>query len=162
MLAASIMCGLAVFCGASTGKNHALAIGISLIWAFAVGMLGSLGTAAADVGNISLFTLCVYASQAMTPQDAALSGLLALSGGLLQTASAFLLWPTRPYAPNAAPSAPSTPPSPKSPPPSPCHRRTTTTVQMNAALQTLTSLSNDRNDQAERLLASSNTRSASA
>ncbi len=153
MLAASVMCGFAVFAGASMGKNHALAISISLLWAFAVGMLGSLGTAAADVGNISLFTLCVYASQSMTVGDAALSGLLAMAGGLLQTGSAFLLWPARPYAPERralsnlyaalAEIAGSIAKVTGEPP---------ATTQMNAALLTLNSLTNDRTDQAERLL----------
>lgn len=153
MLAASVMCGFAVFAGSSVGSNHGLAIVVSLLWAFAVGMLGSLGTAAADVGNISLFTLCVYASQSMTPGDAALSGLLALGGGLLQTASAFLLWPTRPYAPERralanlyealAAVAGSISKVTGEPP---------ATAQMNAALLTLKSLTNDRTAQAERLL----------
>ena len=99
MTAASVMCGIAVFLGAVTGHNHVLAVFVSSFWAFGVGMLGALGVAASDVGNISLFTLCVYASQSMTVEQAALSGVLALSGGLLQTVSALILWPTLPYQP---------------------------------------------------------------
>lgn len=154
MTAASIMCGIAVFFGAVTGNNHLLAVGISCAWAFGVGMLGALGAAASDVGNVSLFTLCVYASQSMTPTDAALSGLLAMSGGFLQTASALILWPTLPYQPerralgilylsisDIAAAIPYVTGEPAA------------TTQINQAQTALNSLTRDRTEQADRFLA---------
>ena len=88
MLAASAMVGLAVFAGAVCGNHHLLAVPIAGAWAFAAGMLVALSTTAADLGIISLVTLLVFAAKPLPPESAALSGLLALGGGLLQTALA--------------------------------------------------------------------------
>src|ERR1700682_1852805 len=99
MLAASLLVGLAVFAGSLSGGNHVIAVLIATAWAFAAGMLVALGTAAADVGVISLVTLLVYAAVPLPPEKAMFAGLLALAGGLLQTLLALALWPLRPYAP---------------------------------------------------------------
>ncbi|MGO4882248.1 MAG: hypothetical protein ACLP59_15650 [Bryobacteraceae bacterium] len=84
MLASSAIVGLAVFAGAICGNHHLLAVPIAGAWAFAAGMLVALSTAAADLGSISLVTLLVFAAKPLPPESAALSGLLALGGGLLQ------------------------------------------------------------------------------
>ncbi len=99
MLIASVLVALAVFLGAISGRNDAFAILLAGAWAFAAGMLVSLGTEAADLGTVSLVTLVVFAAQSLHPRAAALSGLLALGGGLLQTALSLALWPVRPYMP---------------------------------------------------------------
>jgi hypothetical protein len=99
MLAASVLVGLAVFAGAVCGNHHLLAVPAAGAWAFAAGMLVALSTTAADLGIMSLVTLVVFSAKPLPPESAALSGLLALGGGLLQTALALAFWPIRRYAP---------------------------------------------------------------
>lgn len=99
MLAASVLVGLAVFAGAVCGNHHLLAVPVAGAWALAAGMLVALSTTAADLGIMSLVTLVVFAARPLPPESAALSGLLALGGGLLQTALALAFWPIRRYVP---------------------------------------------------------------
>jgi uncharacterized membrane protein YccC len=99
MLAACALVGLAVFAGAVCGNYHLLAVPLAGAWAFAAGMLVALSTTAADLGIMSLVTLVVFAAKPLPPESAALSGLLALGGGLLQTALALAFWPIRKYVP---------------------------------------------------------------
>jgi uncharacterized membrane protein YccC len=99
MLIASFLVSLAVFAGGVAGRNDGLAVLLAGAWAFAAGMLVALGTEAADLGTVSLVTLVVFAAQSLQPRAAAISGLLALGGGLLQTTLALALWPVRRYDP---------------------------------------------------------------
>ena len=99
MLAASVICAVAVFVGAVSGKHVVIAVTLAAVWAFIAGMFGAVGGAAPDVGIISLVTLLIYAAQRLAPREAAISGLLALAGGLLQTALSAALWPVRRYDP---------------------------------------------------------------
>ena len=99
MLAACALVGLSVFAGAVCGNHRLLAVPIIGGWAFAAGMLVSLSATAADIGIISLVTLVVFAAKPLPPESAALSGLLALGGGLLQTVLALAFWPIRKYVP---------------------------------------------------------------
>ncbi len=99
MLAACVLVGLAVFAGAVCGNHHLLAVPVAGLWAFAAGMLVALSTTAADLGIMSLVTLVVFAAKPLPPESAALSGLLALGGGLLQTVLALAFWPIRRYVP---------------------------------------------------------------
>jgi hypothetical protein len=62
-------------------------------------MFVAVGGAAPDLGIISLVTLLIYAAQHLAPRKAAISGILALAGGLLQTALSVALWPVRRYDP---------------------------------------------------------------
>jgi uncharacterized membrane protein YccC len=99
MLASSVICAIAVFAGAISGQHQTLAIVLATVWAFIAGMANALGGAAPDLGVISLVTLLIYAAQPLTPRQAAISGVLALAGGLLQTALSVALWPVRRYDP---------------------------------------------------------------
>lgn len=99
MLAASVLVGLAVFAGALTSGNHLTSIAVAAAWAFVAGILVALSTTAADLGVISLVTLVVFAAVPLSPEKAALAGLLAFAGGLLQTLLALALWPLRRYFP---------------------------------------------------------------
>lgn len=99
MLASSVICAIAVFAGAISGQHQTAAIVLATIWAFIAGMANALGGAAPDLGVISLVTLLIYAAQPLTPRQAAISGVLALAGGLLQTALSIALWPVRRYDP---------------------------------------------------------------
>jgi uncharacterized membrane protein YccC len=98
MLAASVLVAIAVFAGESSGA-HPATIAIAGLWAFAAGMMVALSTAAADVGAISLVVLLVYAAAPESAGHAAVSGAMALVGGLWQTALSLSLWPVRRYAP---------------------------------------------------------------
>ena len=99
MLASSVICAVAVFVGAVSGKHMALSVTLAAIWAFIAGMFVAVGGAAPDLGIISLVTLLIYAAQHLTPREAAISGILALAGGFLQTALSVALWPVRRYDP---------------------------------------------------------------
>jgi uncharacterized membrane protein YccC len=99
MLASSVICALAVFAGAISGKHQIIAIVLATAWAFVAGMFVAIGGAAPDLGVISLVTLLIYAAQPLTPQQAAISGGLALAGGLLQTALSVAFWPVHRYDP---------------------------------------------------------------
>ena len=99
MLASSVICAVAVFVGAVSGKHVALSVTLAAVWAFIAGMFVAVGGAAPDLGIISLVTLLIYAAQHLTPREAAISGVLALAGGLLQTALSAALWPVRRYDP---------------------------------------------------------------
>ncbi len=99
MLASSVLCAAAVFAGAISGRHQIFAIALATVWAFIAGMLVAIGGAAPDIGMISVVTLLIYAAQPLTPREAAVSGLMALGGGLLQTALSVALWPVRRYEP---------------------------------------------------------------
>ncbi len=96
---ASIIAGLAVFLGSLSGNNPVLAVLIATGWAFAAGTLVALGQSAGDLGLMSLVMLCVYSAVPLPWHQAALSGLAAFGGGLLQTILAVALWPLRRYVP---------------------------------------------------------------
>jgi uncharacterized membrane protein YccC len=99
MLSASVFIAIAVFAGAISGTHQVLAIVLATIWAFVAGLLVAVGGASPDIGVISLVTLLIYAAQPLTPHQAAVSGLLALAGGILQTVLSVALWPVRRYDP---------------------------------------------------------------
>ena len=99
MLTATFLCALAVVAGGLAGRNLVLSIAVPSLWAFAAGLAVSLGPTAENLGVISVVTLIIFAAQPLTPERALASGLLALGGGLLQTALALVLWPVRRYQP---------------------------------------------------------------
>jgi uncharacterized membrane protein YccC len=99
MLASSVLCALGVLLGALSGNHNAAAVIIATLWAVAAGMFVAVGVTAADLGVISLVTLMIYAAQPLTPPQAVISSVLALGGGLLQTALSVALWPVQRYEP---------------------------------------------------------------
>lgn len=99
LLAGSIVAGLTVFAATLCGANNSLALALTTVWAFTAGMLVAVDQATADLGVMSLVMLLVYAAVPQTPQRAALAGLFALAGGLLQTALALALWRVHRYDP---------------------------------------------------------------
>lgn len=99
MLAASVCCAVALAAGAATGYNHAVAVLLAAVAAWLAGMTVAIGTTATDIANITLVTLIVFSAHPMPLAEAAQSGALALTGGLLQTALALAFWPVHPYAP---------------------------------------------------------------
>jgi hypothetical protein len=99
MLAASLFCSLAVIAGSALGRDAVTATILSACWAFAAGMMVALGTAPGDIATVSLVVLVVFEAQAMAPEKALLSGLLAFAGGLFQTSLSVISWLRRPYEP---------------------------------------------------------------
>jgi uncharacterized membrane protein YccC len=99
MLLSGVWCSVAILLGGLTGHHNVAAIALVLVWAFAAGLLVSLGTTAADMGVISAVMLVVYAGQALTPMQALESALLAFAGALLQAGLSVALWPVRRYQP---------------------------------------------------------------
>lgn len=99
MLLSSVACAAAVFAGARLSHSPVGAILLIGLWSFSAGMLVSLGATAADLGNISLVTLIVFAARPLNPRDAALSSFIALCGSLLQTGLSLAAWPVRGLSP---------------------------------------------------------------
>jgi uncharacterized membrane protein YccC len=99
MIGSSVLCAIGVAAGGLAEPHAALAIIVATIWAFVAGISVAVGTTAADLSSISLVTLLVYAAYPLTPHEALISGVLALGGGLLQTALSVALWPVRRYEP---------------------------------------------------------------
>jgi uncharacterized membrane protein YccC len=99
MLLSTVWCSIAVLIGGLTAHSNTIAVIAATVWAFAAGMLVSLGSTAADVGVISTVVLVVYAAQPLTPWQALQAAGLALCGGLLQILLSVALWPVRRYEP---------------------------------------------------------------
>src|SRR5882762_5316859 len=99
MLASAVWCSIAVLIGGLTAHHSTVTIVAATLWAFAAGMLVSLGTTAADVGVISTVVLLVYSAQPLTPYQALQAAGLALAGGLLQIMLSIAMWPVRRYEP---------------------------------------------------------------
>lgn len=99
MLLAGAITSAAVFFGGILGREYHTAILVAALWAFASGLIVSLGSTAADLGVMSLVTLIVYSAQGLSYSNAAWAGLLALSGALFQTCLSLLFWPVQRYQP---------------------------------------------------------------
>ncbi len=99
LLAASVIVGIAVAGGALSAQHGAISVTFTCLWAFAAGMTASVTTTAADMGLISLATMLVYAATPLRPANAAVAGLIAVGGGLVQTALSLMPWPLDRYAP---------------------------------------------------------------
>jgi len=102
MLSATLFVALAVVAGRFLGSNHPLALLLEAICAFAAGVLVATGPTPGDIGGITLVTLIVFSASPATSVGRALtSGLLAMSGGLLQTIFSLALWPVHRYLPES-------------------------------------------------------------
>jgi uncharacterized membrane protein YccC len=154
MLASSVIGAAAVLIGALSGRNDLIAAIVGVGWAFAAGLVVCLGTAAADIGMISLVVFIIYSKQSMTPEHAALAGLIALASGLLQTGLSIALWPFRGHQPERRvigdfylelARVATLPPDPYGAPPA--------SLQSTRAQEALSSLSNDHRVEAELLFA---------
>jgi uncharacterized membrane protein YccC len=99
MLAACMLVSLAVFCGSYCGWTPEGALAAAALWSFGAGMLVCLGTQIGNLGVTSTCVLLIFASRPLPAGDAALCGLLALGGGLVQTLLSIAPWPSRPYEP---------------------------------------------------------------
>ena len=99
MLAASILAGAAVFTGTLAGPYPIAKDVLETLWTFAAGLAVCLGTAPADIAIVSLVVFLVFSARSMPPALAAGAGIVALSGGLLQTALSIALWPIRGHLP---------------------------------------------------------------
>jgi uncharacterized membrane protein YccC len=153
MLLSSILVAVAVIAGSLSGRTRVTAVLTAAAWAFAGGMLAALGTRAADLGTITLVTLVVFAARPLSFHDAVVSGLLAFSGGLLETVLSVAVWPLEPYRPErhivadlyrTLSGLASTPAGPESAPPG--------TSQLIGTETALASLSQDHTAEGERYI----------
>jgi uncharacterized membrane protein YccC len=99
MLVASVVAGFTVFSGTLCGQNNSIALALTTVWAFAAGMLVAVSQPAADLGVMSVVMLLVYSAVPLKLERAALAGLFALAGGLVETALSLAFWPLRRYVP---------------------------------------------------------------
>jgi uncharacterized membrane protein YccC len=97
MLTSCLLCAFSISVGALSGNSTLAAVILTAIWGITAGMMVAVGTTQADLGTVSLVSLVVFHARPMNPEDAALAGVAALAGGLLQTGFALLLWPVRRY-----------------------------------------------------------------
>jgi uncharacterized membrane protein YccC len=141
----------AIFLGSLTGHDPVLSFVLATVWAFAAGMLVALGTAAADIGMLSLVTLFIYIARPLGVEQAAWSGVIALGAGLLQTTLSILPWPLRRFGPErrafsglfaALSKAALTPPDPLGAPPA--------TAQSTLAQEALSAIARDHSVEVER------------
>ncbi len=95
----ALLSGVTVTLGALSGHSNVAAVIVAGLWAFAAGMMVALGTAATDLGVITLVTLVVFAAKPLAPMLAIETGLVALGGGALQGLISTFLWPVRRYEP---------------------------------------------------------------
>jgi len=99
MLAASATIAFAAFLGGMFGQVK-FGVGVmAAATAFVAGMVVAFGQTAADIGMVSLVMLTIFSGQVFTPGSLLESCLLALAGGLVQTALSVALWPVRRYEP---------------------------------------------------------------
>ena len=152
LLQASVIAGLAVFLGSLCGNSHWMAVMLATAWAFAAGMLVALGQAPGDLGTMSLVMLCVYSGVPLPLHQAALSGLAAFGGGLLQTGLAVALWPLGRYAPErrALGALFSTLAGTATSPPADAGQALPATAQSNQAQTTLAALAREETVESER------------
>ena len=99
MLLCSVLMGIAVFAGSVSGRDPALAVIVAGCWALVAGMLIALSVSASELGVLSLVLLLIYSAVPEDPAHAALSGLYAFAGGLLQSLLSLALWPLHRYRP---------------------------------------------------------------
>ena len=99
MVAASATLAFAAFVGGMFGQGK-FGVGIvAAAAAFVAGMAVAFGQTAADIGMVSVVMLTIFSGQIFTPRSLIEASLLALSGGLVQTALSVALWPVRRYEP---------------------------------------------------------------
>lgn len=99
MILGTLLVGLAVFTGTLSARTPALSIAIAGAWAFSAGMMVAISQSAADMGLTTLVTLIVYSAQPLEPNRAVAAGLLAVLGGVFQTALALAFWPVQRHEP---------------------------------------------------------------
>ncbi len=99
MLVSSALVAIAVALGSLSGNSTAASVLAASCWAFAAGMLATLGPKAADLGNITLVTIIVFAAKPLPAVTALEVALVAFSGGLLQTILSVAVWPLGRYRP---------------------------------------------------------------
>lgn len=99
LLSASVLVGFAVAAGSVAASNGLAGSILICLWAFAAGMLASLNPAISDMGIISLVTLLIWAATPLRPNSAAIAGLLASAGGLVQALVALAPLPLSRYGP---------------------------------------------------------------
>jgi uncharacterized membrane protein YccC len=99
MLMAAVLGAAGIAVGALSSNNPVVAAATATAWALGAGMLVALDAPAGDIGVLTLVMVLVFSGQPATPAHAAVAGLLALLGGLFQTALASALWPVRRYEP---------------------------------------------------------------
>lgn len=100
MLTWSVLGAFAVFVGSWSGATNWTAVSLTFVWAFAAGMMVSIGIRAGDLGLNTLVALIVFAARGETSLKGAFyTALLVLAGGLFQTGLALLSWPLRRYEP---------------------------------------------------------------
>lgn len=153
LLLASLLVGVAVSLGAISGQSRAVAVAVAMLWAFGTGMMVLFGLQAGNLGVTTLVTLLVFAARPLTPVEAVETGLVAAAGGVLQTLLSIAFWPVDRYEPeraiigslyHALAALAVSPAGSGGAPPA--------TVELAEMQKVLSSLSQDRNIEAERLI----------
>ena len=99
MIAASVTIALAAFIGGMSDQYRFGVGAVAAAAAFVAGMSVAFGEAALNVGTVSLVMLTIFSAQHLTTESLLEAALLALLGGLIQTALSVAFWPVRRYDP---------------------------------------------------------------
>jgi len=99
MIAASVTIACAAFVGGMSEQYHFGVGVVAAAAAFVAGMAAAFGQTAVNIGLVSLVMLTIFAGQRLTLKSSVEAALLALLGGLVQTALSVALWPVRRYEP---------------------------------------------------------------
>jgi uncharacterized membrane protein YccC len=93
MLLTSAAMAFSAFVGALSGPYPVANIALFAIWGIALGLLGSLGTAATTVGVNSVIALLICGHYPYVPSDALPQAGFVFLGGALQTVLLVSIWP---------------------------------------------------------------------
>ena len=99
MIAASATIAVAAVIG---GMSDQYRFGVGVVAAaaaFVAGMSVAFGETALNVGTVSLVMLTIFSAQQLAPESLLKAALLALLGGLIQTALSVAFWPVHRYDP---------------------------------------------------------------
>ena len=92
MVLTSLCCALGVVAGGLAGGTIWMTAMLAAA-AFVTGMLVAVGQSVADTALVTLLMMIIYSASPLSSEQALTSGLLALGGGLFQTALSLLNWP---------------------------------------------------------------------
>lgn len=98
MLLTAAGMAISTFAGAMAGV-HPIAIAfVTALWAFAYGLIASLGQAATIVAQNSVLALVIFSAYAFTPAEAAVQATLLFFGGLFQMLLLVGVWPLQRFS----------------------------------------------------------------
>ncbi len=98
MLLTTLGMAFSGYVGCHVGSQPILGVGLIAGWGLALGLLGSLGTAATTVGTNSVLALIIFSHPPYDPAIAPAQAGFIVAGGVLQTVLLVLVWPLQRFS----------------------------------------------------------------